>query len=100
MSTLQIVVLSVVIDSSHEIRIDVHIIVFVFNESVATPRAFPELIQHSEILVCLAIPLIVFDWRVDPNSFESGFLPGCYDVPNNPLVRSQRNRRQTRWGRG
>lgn len=62
MSTLQIMVLSVVVDSSHEIWVDVNIILFIFNKSVATPRTFPEFVQHSEIFVCLAVSLVVLDW--------------------------------------
>jgi hypothetical protein len=77
-----------VVDSANFVRIKVRIILSVCDGGLFTPRAFPQLVKHSEILISLQIALIVFDWSVDANGFKRRFLPTGDNVPSDRVNKS------------
>lgn len=81
MSTFEVVVFAFVDDCADLVRIEVRIVLSVCNSGVLTPRPFPQLIEHSEILISLQVTLVMLDWCIDANGFESRFLPAGNNVP-------------------
>lgn len=53
MSTLEVVELSLVIDRSNLVRIEICIVLLICDGGIFIPRAFPEFVEHSEILISL-----------------------------------------------
>jgi hypothetical protein len=81
-STLEVVKFPLVVDRADLVRVKVRIILSVCNGCLLTPRAFPQFVEHSEILISLQITLIMLDGGVDANGFKRRFLPTGYDVPS------------------
>ena len=87
-STLEVVKFPLVVDRANFVRVKVRIILSVCDGGLFTPRAFPQLVKHSEILISLQITLVVFDRGIDADGFERCFLPTGHNVPSGKVRKS------------
>jgi hypothetical protein len=71
-----------VVDRADLIGIKVRIILAICNGGIFTPRPFPQLVKHPEILISLQITLVVLNWGINAYCFECRFFPTGYNVPS------------------
>jgi len=75
MSGFYVEVLPMMVDLSHFVWINVSVIFDISDKCIRAPRALPELVQNSEIFVCLSVSLVMLYWGVDSDGFEGALFP-------------------------
>jgi hypothetical protein len=86
MSGFYVEVLPVMVDLSYFVWINVSVVFDISDKCVATPWAFPKLVENSEIFVSLSVSLIMLYWTLNSDRFEGTLFPWCDDIPNMKLV--------------
>ena len=92
MSTFEVVELPLVVDRANLIGIEVRVIFSICDSGLFTPRAFPQLVKHPEVLISLQITLVMLDRCVDAYGFERRFFPTGYNVPSSETRKSVNNK--------